>query len=68
VSGGWSPERKAKQRMAIYAWRPWEKSTGPKTALGKQAVALNALKHGKRTQAVLAEQRAILELLKELRV
>lgn len=30
----------------IRNWKPWERSTGPKTEEGKEACKLNALKHG----------------------
>ena len=30
-------------------WKPWEKSTGPKSAAGKKRVARNAYKHGNRS-------------------
>ena len=39
---GWTPERREKQRQAIHRWRPWEQSTGPRTARGKEQAALNA--------------------------
>lgn len=39
---GWTDERRAKQREAIQRWKPWEKSTGPKTAWGKLQAAQNA--------------------------
>ena len=38
---GWDDERKAKQRDAIHRWRPWEKSTGPKSEMGKAQAASN---------------------------
>ena len=38
---GWTDERRAKQREAIQRWKPWEKSTGPKTPKGKAQAALN---------------------------
>ncbi len=41
MSRGWSPERRAKQAEAIKRWRPWERSTGPRTAEGKAASAAN---------------------------
>ena len=37
----WSEERKARQREAIQRWRPWEKSTGPKTEEGKAKASAN---------------------------
>ena len=39
---GWTYERRAKQHEAIQRWKPWEKSTGPKTPRGKAQAALNA--------------------------
>lgn len=47
-SSGWTPERRAKHAEAIRKWKPWEKSTGPKSAEGKKSAALNAYKHGHR--------------------
>ena len=41
---GWIPERRARQAELIRRWRPWEKSTGPKTEAGKAAVSQNAYK------------------------
>lgn len=44
---GWTPERRAAQRARILALKPWEKSTGPKSAKGKTISSLNARKHGR---------------------
>ena len=38
---GWDDERKAKQREAIQRWKPWEKSTGPRTEYGKREACQN---------------------------
>lgn len=38
---GWTDERKARQREAIHRWKPWTKSTGPKTERGKAESASN---------------------------
>ena len=38
---GWTPERRKKQSEAIRQWKPWRKSTGPKSQEGKTAVAGN---------------------------
>lgn len=64
TSNGWDDARKAKQRKAIHRWRPWEKSTGPKTGEGKLTVSRNALKHGQRSQAAIQQEKAIRRLLK----
>jgi hypothetical protein len=62
----WTPERRAQQAAQIHTWRPWERSTGPKTPAGKAASANNAFKGGhgaklraltKAVNAVLREQR-----------
>ncbi len=42
------PERRQSQAEAIRTWRPWERSTGPKTKEGKAAVARNAWRGGHR--------------------
>ena len=38
---GWDDERKAKQREAIQRWKPWTKSTGPRTERGKREARQN---------------------------
>ena len=52
---GWSPERRARQAALIRSWQPWRRSTGPKTEAGKTRCAMNALKHGQRSQAAIRE-------------
>jgi len=42
----WTPERRQRQAEMIRQWRPWEKSTGPKTVEGKAKVSRNAYKGG----------------------
>jgi hypothetical protein len=46
MSNGWTPERKARQAELIKTWRPWERSTGPKSAEGRALVARNPWKGG----------------------
>lgn len=48
MSNGWTPERRARQAQLIKTWKPWERSTGPKTEEGKTVVAGNAWKGGTR--------------------
>ncbi len=45
-ASGWSTERRAAHAAAMRRWKPWERSTGPRTAAGKARAARNALKHG----------------------
>jgi hypothetical protein len=66
MANGWTHERKAKQRAAIYRWRPWDKSTGPKTEAGKRAVAGNAWKHGNRSAAAIEQLAVLRNLLNDL--
>ena len=64
-AAGWTPERRRKQSQAIRAWRPWEKSTGPKSPEGKARVADNATKHGGNSAQSTVELRQIRALLAE---
>jgi hypothetical protein len=46
MANGWTSERKAKQAMLVRQWRPWERSTGPKTQRGKRKASGNVYKGG----------------------
>ena len=46
MANGWTPERRERQAKLIQQWRPWEKSTGPKTKAGKAVASQNAFKGG----------------------
>ena len=46
MANGWTQERRARQAERIRQWRPWEKSTGPRTEAGKETVSQNAFKGG----------------------
>lgn len=43
---GWTLERRARQAEAIRRWKPWAKSTGPRSPEGKARAARNADKGG----------------------
>jgi hypothetical protein len=63
---GWTDERKAKQREAIRRWKPWEKSTGPRTEHGKQEARAN-LAHARFTKATKGfTLRQLLALAKQI--
>lgn len=67
MANGWTLERKQRQAQLIHTWRPWEKSTGPKTPEGKAATARNADKGGlwQVEREALKELRATLKAQKE---
>ena len=48
MATGWTPERRARQAALIHRWRPWEQSTGPKSAEGKRCSAMRGYKGGER--------------------
>jgi hypothetical protein len=59
-------EHRRRQSERIRVWRPWERSTGPRTAEGKAASSHNAWKGGNRpvlreVARVLSEQERMLE-------
>ena len=72
-ASGWTAERRAKQSEAIRGWRPWEQSTGPRSAEGKASVSRNADNGGKREamrqlsremRAMMAEHGEVLETVR----
>lgn len=73
MANGWTLERRKKQSELIKNWQPWQKSTGAKTAEGKNKISQNALKHGMRSSyarelqsALTAQNRQLKELLKNI--
>ena len=46
----WTKEQREGLSEQVRRWKPWEKSTGPRTALGKAKVAKNPFKGGVRAQ------------------
>lgn len=61
MANGWTSERRARQAELIRAWKPWERSTGPRTPEGKARVRHNGFKGGARQGL-----RELARLLKEL--
>jgi hypothetical protein len=66
MANDWTSERKARQAELIMTWRPWERSTGPRTEEGKATVARYAWKGGHRQELrelsrTLRQQRDALE-------
>ena len=69
MANGWTPERRARQAALIQEWKPWEKSTGPRTEVGKARASANGFKGAvwlelrelkKALNTALREQRAAL--------
>ena len=48
MANGWTLKRRVRQAKLIHRWKPWERSTGPKTPAGKARVSRNANKGGTR--------------------
>lgn len=67
MATGWTPERRARQAELIRQWQPWSRSTGPRSAEGKQASSRNAMRHGMRSAEWDAERRALNEALSDMR-
>lgn len=63
----WTAEERERQSALIRNWRPWEKSTGPKTLGGKVACKLNPMKHGLRSAEFRTEQKRIHQVLRDAR-
>lgn len=51
MQNGWTEERRQRQRAAIQSWKPWLRSTGPKSAEGNARVSRNAFKGAARPRA-----------------
>jgi len=52
MANGWTSERRSWQAQLIHKWRPWERSTGPRTPEGKARVSRNADKGGLRATLI----------------
>lgn len=62
---GWTKERRQRQSEQIRNWKPWEKSTGPRTAAGLRRSSQNARKHGLRSAEILQVMKTLSELRKQ---
>lgn len=68
----WTPEDRLRQADLIRAVKPWEKSTGPRSAKGKKRASKNALKTGdhcaemKQIKALLRAQDAYARALDDI--
>ena len=65
---GWTPERRARQAERIRQWKPWEKSTGPRTEAGKATSSQNALVHGERSAEVVKARKQFNDAMRSSRV
>jgi hypothetical protein len=54
------------QAAAIHQWRPWTRSTGPRSAVGRAVVASNSTVHAARSVEAVALQRAVVALLDQV--
>jgi len=54
-------------RLSARRVRPWERSTGPRSYIGKNRSKMNAYKHGLRSAEVLALKRLTRATIQELR-
>ena len=73
MGNGWTLERRQRQAELIRQWKPWAKSTGPRSSGGKERVSRNAWTGGHRqelrelTKLVNAEVRAARDLVSSCR-
>ena len=61
-------EHRRRQAELVLQWKPWERSTGPRSPKGKAVASRNALSHGGRSKDAIAELKHLRKLLKELRI
>lgn len=64
----WTPERRLRQSQIIQKYKPWLKSTGAKTAAGKEKSKMNAYKHGDYSVQSKIEARKVRGLIRICRV
>ena len=64
MSNGWTPERRARQAELIRQWKPWTRSTGPRTAEG---MATSSMNRQRSLDAAKAEIERAAQALREAR-
>lgn len=64
MSRDWTPEGLKRRQEATERTKPWEHSTGPKTAKGKARSSQNALRHGYWCREAIQARKAAAELLR----
>ena len=62
-----TPPGRTALQIAASRNKPWLKSTGPRTFLGKKIASQNRTLHGLYTRAFLEERREFEKVLKEMR-
>ena len=67
VMRNWTQQERQWQRELITRHEPWMRSTGPRTAKGKQICSRNALKHGQRSARYLQSQNKLRQSFRTLR-
>ena len=60
-----TPDHRKMRAELINQWKPWQKSTGPRTDAGKAKSAANSRKHGNRSRKALEDMRWLREFLRE---
>jgi 3-methyladenine DNA glycosylase Mpg len=64
----WTLEQKAKQAALIRSWKPWQKSTGPRTEAGKAIASKNVLLGNEnRAKALAIARRELAEAQAKIR-
>lgn len=62
----WDEESKQRQRERIMITKPWLKSTGAKTEVGKTISKMNALKVSPKLHTLMKEMNSIMKQQKEI--
>lgn len=61
----WTQEERQRQAVLIHGWKPWKRSTGPKSEDGKATASGNAMKHGMRSAEWAAEKKLLNEMMRD---